>query len=188
VERFVVSAGHGRKEAKAVTNPRRHLWSLCSGILLAGLAARATPAEDKKPEDPCATRGTSIFVRTSEHKMWLCREGATDVSYTVALGAGGIGKRTKRDNKVPLGVYKLGKPRTSSRFHRFIPIGYPTEAQRRAGYTGTDLGIHGPDPMFSWEGTVDWTNGCVAFKTNDEIDAVATWTKSWQPSHIEIVP
>jgi murein L,D-transpeptidase YafK len=110
-----------------------------------------------------------------------------DAELEVALGAGGMGKRAQRDKKTPLGSYAVGKARSSSRYRRFIPIGYPTAAQRRAGYSGSDVGIHGPDPMFTWEGTVDWTNGCIALKKSEDLDVLVVWTDKWQPKQIEIV-
>jgi len=161
--------------------------SVCLALLLTGGRARAMPADAQPTENPCTDRGTALLLRASAHRMWLCRAGAVDAEFEVALGAGGIGKRVKRDKKTPLGSYRVGKPRRSSRYRSFIPIGYPTAAQRRAGYSGSDIGIHGPDPMFSWEGTVDWTNGCIALKENEDIDALVAWTKKWRPKQIEIV-
>jgi hypothetical protein len=161
-----------------------------SVVLVMGQASRpalSAPPAEKQPENPCAGRGTSLFLRASAHRLWLCREGAVDADYEVALGAGGLDKRAQRDKKTPLGSYGVGKPRPSARYRSFIPIGYPTPAQRRAGYTGSDIGIHGPDPMFSWEGTVDWTNGCIALKQSEDIDALVVWTKHWRPKQIEIV-
>ena len=76
--------------------------------------------------------------------MWLCQENKPVGEYKVALGKGGINKIKQGDNKTPLGEYTLGIPRPSSRFGTFIPIGYPTQEQISKGYTGGDIGVHGP--------------------------------------------
>jgi len=137
-------------------------------------------------KDPCSLYGTAVVVDVQARSLWLCELGATQAHYSVALGRGGTGKRTSGDRKTPLGWYALGEPRPSDRFGVFIPISYPTEAQRRRGFTGGEIGIHGPQRRFEWAGSwntkVDWTDGCIALGTLDEAMRVATFVREHAPS------
>ena len=137
-------------------------------------------------EDPCFRYETAVVVNVHARSLRLCELGATQAHYPVALGRGGTGKRTQGDRKTPLGSYALGEPRLSDRFGVFIPISYPTVAQRRQGFTGGQIGIHGPQRRFEWAGSwntyVDWTDGCIALGTLDEAMEVATFVSQHAPS------
>ena len=137
-------------------------------------------------EDPCSRYDTAVVVDVHVRSLWLCELGATQAHYPVALGRGGTGKRTRGDRKTPLGSYALGEPRLSDRFGVFIPVSYPTAAQRRRGFTGGEIGIHGPQRRFEWAGSwntyVDWTDGCIALATLDEAMEVATFVREHAPS------
>jgi len=137
-------------------------------------------------EDPCSRYDTAVVVDVHVRSLWLCELGATQAHYPVALGRGGTGKRTAGDRKTPLGWYALGEPRLSDRFGVFIPISYPTAAQRRRGFTGGEIGIHGPQRRFEWAGSwntyVDWTDGCIALATLDEAMEVATFVHEHAPT------
>jgi hypothetical protein len=135
---------------------------------------------------PCSSPSAEIVVATDAHKLWLCESGRPVASYPVALGRGGTDKRVRGDNKTPLGTYALGSPGPSSRFGTFIPVAYPTAEQRLKGFTGSDVGIHGPDRRFRWAGRMnnwfDWTAGCVALATDDDVQAVAAWVRKVKPT------
>ena len=152
---------------------------------LALLTSEARPCFAGEPP-PCSALEPEVVVATRDHALWLCESGRPVASYRVAIGRGGTGKRVQGDNKTPLGSYPLGDPRPSSRFGIFIPIAYPTPEQRIHGFTGADVGIHGPDRRFRWAGSlstsVDWTAGCVALGTDDEAQAVASWVRKRSPS------
>jgi murein L,D-transpeptidase YafK len=141
-----------------------------------GGATRAAP-----PPNPCAGRDSSIVVRTSERALLICDGGAPEARFAVALGAGGIGKRRRGDGKTPLGAYALGTPRRSQDYGLFIPIGYPTAAQARAGFTGDAVGIHGPPRPFAHAGALttlaDWTAGCIAVGSDEEVERIASWVR-----------
>jgi hypothetical protein len=130
-------------------------------------------------EGPCAARGTSVVVVLDRHTLHLCEGGQPKGTYSVALGRGGLGKRREGDNRTPVGAYALGAPQPSRRFGMFIPVGYPTAEQRRLGFTGQAIGIHGPDRRFTWAGwlntAVDWTQGCVAVKSDHAMGEVVEW-------------
>jgi murein L,D-transpeptidase YafK len=145
--------------------------------LLVGLAG----APEAKSKDPCQDEKSSIVVDTKKHRLFLCLENATVGTYRVAIGKGGTPKRKQGDSKTPLGRYALGKPRPSKRYGTFIPVGYPTRKQREQGYTGSAIGIHGPDRSVAWLGALtlltDWTQGCVAVGTDSTIDEIAAWVE-----------
>jgi len=129
--------------------------------------------------DPCAGRGTVLLVQVRQRVMSTCARGLRTGAYRVSMGQGGIGKQRAGDNKLPLGRYALGQPRASRGWHLFIPIGYPTAVQRKAGYTGSAVGIHGP-PRCCQGPTItdtDWTYGCLALGTDKELDQIAAWVK-----------
>jgi murein L,D-transpeptidase YafK len=101
--------------------------------------------------------------------------------YRVRFGFGGLGKTREGDRKTPLGTYALDAPRASAKYGTFIGLGYPTEAQRAAGYTGSAVGVHGPGRSSRWLGRVstwfDTTDGCIALGTDEEMDALAAWVR-----------
>jgi murein L,D-transpeptidase YafK len=132
--------------------------------------------------DPCAGQGTSIVVHTADSELHLCEGGASTKRFPVALGRKGKGKKAQGDARTPLGTYDLGVPRSSREFGTFIPIAYPTVAERKKGYTGRDVGIHGPKRSFRWAGRInawfDWTAGCIAVADDPSIKEIAAWVKS----------
>jgi len=145
-------------------------------VLVFGLAGAP-----EQPTDPCKGEESSIVVDTKKHKLFLCAADTTSGTYRVAIGKGGTPKRKLGDKKTPLGRYALGKPRASRRFGTFIPVGYPTQKQRSEGYTGSAIGIHGPDRSFGWLGALslltDWTLGCIAVGSDAAIEEIAAWVE-----------
>jgi murein L,D-transpeptidase YafK len=141
-------------------------------------------------EGPCQGRTVSVVVETGPHKLSLCEDNKVVKEFKIALGRGGVDKRKRGDNKTPLGEYPLGIPQPSNKFGIFIPIGYPTNTQRAKGFTGSDIGIHGPSHIGKWLGRIttwfDWTQGCIAVGTDDDILEIARWTKEKQVRKIII--
>ncbi|KTD47727.1 L,D-transpeptidase family protein [Legionella quateirensis] len=123
-----------------------------------------------------------INVHTSKRTLNICKHGSVIKTFKVALGYKGIGKKKAGDNKTPIGLYGLAYPRKSNQFKIFIPILYPTSKQAAAGYTGRDVGIHGPTQSskgFNWLNSLPYsTRGCIAVGNNNYIDYVANWVKS----------
>jgi murein L,D-transpeptidase YafK len=144
-------------------------------IILAGIPAAAKA-------EVCSGNLSYLEVNISEAKLFLCDHGRVIRDFRVSLGRGGIDKKVKGDARTPIGKYELGTPRPSSRFIKFIPIGYPTEQQRQRGFTGSDVGVHGPLRYLSWLGglntIVNWTNGCIAVGSEAEISEVADWVNA----------
>jgi L,D-transpeptidase-like protein len=150
--------------------------TLAYGGLLAG---SATWASAPPPHSPCPASGTVLQVDSRARVLSLCRGGVEDASFRVAVGRGGLDKRSEGDGRTPLGQYKLGAARGSARYHLFLPVEYPTEAQVKQGYTGGAIGVHGPHLAFTWLGHAttwpNWTLGCIAVGTRTEIERIAQW-------------
>jgi murein L,D-transpeptidase YafK len=134
---------------------------------------------------------SGINVLTSKRVLNICKNGSVVKTFKVALGYKGIGKKKAGDNKTPIGLYNLAHPRKSNQFNLFIPILYPTSRQLAAGYTGRDVGIHGPtqsSKLFSWLNNLPFsTRGCIAVGTNTHIQYVANWVKANPGSKVLII-
>lgn len=136
-------------------------------------------------KDPCLNEGTKVLAYANQRALFLCENGRAVRSYAIAIGTGGINKKVEGDGKTPIGVYPLSAPRASAKFGTFIPVGYPTDAERRAAPPGTDLGkaigIHGPARDTRCFGflnvSFDWTDGCLAVASDTLINEIASWVK-----------
>lgn len=174
------------------------LLSLLSGSVGATENSSA-PAETVTPAAPepipimkCLNPALHITVIASQGLLILCEKGEGTKTYRVSLGTGGIDKKIEGDRKTPSGIYTLGKPRSSDRFGIFIPVDYPTQAQKLAGFTGAGVGIHGPDRAYQFLGDltvmVNWTAGCIAVGYDLEINEIKDWILEKHPQFIQITP
>ena len=140
----------------------------------------------------CRPGETGVVVDTRGHQMHLCKDGQIDRSFVVALGSGGVGKQKQGDARTPLGRYGLGPPRVSKNFHIFVPVGYPTAEQARMGFTGSAIGIHGPPRGYGTLAQLamlvaqDWTIGCIAVATDEDIEAVAAWLRKHEVKNVRL--
>jgi hypothetical protein len=165
------------KEAAMFPSPA----SLLFVALLTATAPPTPRSRQDRPSGTCDAGETGVVVDTTAHRLHLCERGAVKARFAVALGMNGVDKRRTGDNRTPLGIYPLGTPRASASFHRFVPVAYPTPAQARAGLTGSAIGIHGPprglDGIARLQALVatDWTAGCIAVATDDDIEAIVRW-------------
>ena len=152
------------------------------------LGAGAVWAHTESKRRLCPGSGNIVVVDTTTRVLCLCRDGQEDGRFRVAIGRGGPGKRSTLDGKTPLGRYHLGVAIPSSRFHLFLPIGYPTPDQRARGYTGIAIGVHGPDRRFAWLGhwtaLPNWTQGCIAVGTQGEVEQIARWVGAQRDGEI----
>jgi murein L,D-transpeptidase YafK len=176
--------------------------------------APAPPAPERvepepPPPAPCE-RILRIEVHKREHRLHAFCEGGAVVGMPVALGREPEGpKRVAGDHRTPEGLYHIAGRAERSRFHRFLPIDYPSAADadtalaagiisssdhRRILWAhdrgtlppgdtplGGELGFHGEGER--WEGTsshIDWTYGCIALG-DDDIDFVAARVERGTP-------
>lgn len=158
--------------------------ALTSLLLVPPLALLLTCAH-RSPPPACPPAGPVVLVEAAEHRLVLCDAGAASAAFPVSLGRAGTGKRAEGDRRTPLGAYGLGAPRSSAGYGTFIPIDYPTPEQRRAGFTGGHVGIHGPARAMRWAGRLntwaDWTAGCVALGSDPDVRAVAAFVERQRP-------
>jgi murein L,D-transpeptidase YafK len=147
---------------------------------------------DAVEHNDCETLGTSVLIDTKGRQLSLCLDGLTVERFPVGLGEEGVGKTKQGDLKTPIGTYRLGRPRKSGRgFNLFIPVKYPTSRQRKQGYTGGAIGVHGPQRDFAeWPegtyGTQDWTEGCIAVGSDEEIERISSWVKDHKVRDVHI--
>jgi murein L,D-transpeptidase YafK len=168
-------------------------WLITASLLFAGTSLGRSAAAADGLTDPCAELSFAhVVVRTEEHRLYLCAKDRTVVSsYPVRLARNGVGKTRAGDGKVPIGTYPLGRPRPSKKYGTFVPIGFPLPEQQRRGYTGGDVGIHGPDRRVRWLGrlvnTFDTTDGCVGVASDREMDEIAAWLRRKAVDRIVLV-
>jgi len=185
--------------ASAGTGRRVLILAATTGVVLisAGLVCVGLPAgfsawaHLRVPHAGCPPAGTLVQVDTAARILSLCRAGREEAFFRVALGRGGIDKRIEGDFRTPLGRYALSPARSSARFHLFLAVGYPTREQASRGLTGSAIGVHGPDIGYAWLGhatiLADWTLGCVALGTRDEVEQVARWVRRHSVGQIVIL-
>lgn len=178
--------------------------ALCAGAAVALACARPEPAAPPAPPTaeaeapapaPCE-RLESIVVRKAERILVAACEGGGALRMPVALARVAGPKRMRGDRRMPEGEFRIAAPmRPSERFHRFLPIDYPTPADAARGLAegligqrthdaivrahregrmppqetalGGHLGFHGEGRRWRGSGALDWTEGCVALSDAD---------------------
>jgi murein L,D-transpeptidase YafK len=183
-----------------------------AGALLAGCATRPseTPVAGAPTLDSTVSLADAptcpwiehIEVRKSERRLVArCNPGPA-LAMKVALGRQPVGPKTRKgDQRTPEGSYVVSGPATRNRYHRFIPIDYPSRHDADVGLElgtisaaeharivarlthdrpppqdtalGGELGLHGEGPRWQGESAgLDWTFGCIAVRDH-EIDFLA---------------
>jgi len=172
------------------------------GILLFGLLSLSVI-----PNSAWADNGIWIDVDTSAHTLSVMQGNAIQTVFkNVAIGRYGTtwSKMTK-DDKTPLGRFRVGWVNEKSRYYRFFGLNYPNlDTAKRAldenriteetwlsileakimGKTppqntplGGHIGIHGIGRGDQEiHHQYNWTNGCIAL-TNEQIDQLGKWIK-----------
>lgn len=168
------------------------------------------PAPDPRSL-PCLTV-VRIEVRKRARVLEAtCAEGGLRV-HPIALSREPVGAKTRRgDQRMPEGDYHLVGPPRASRFHRFVPIDYPSladadralvekqiplavhraiAAAHRAGRLppqdtalGGLVGFHGEGARWRGDLDLDWTEGCIALP-DEGIDWLATHARPGTPVSI----
>jgi len=178
---------------------------LALALLLAACGPRPAPVpevlappEALSPLLPPCHRIERIEVSRSRRLLQATCEGGGRLELRVALGRDGKApKRSAGDLRTPEGLYRIsGPPRSSWRYHLFIPIDYPAIADAEVALgegrlsgreywrirdahdrgeapppdtvLGGDIGFHGEGKR--WRGDsehLDWTYGCIAMSDTD---------------------
>lgn len=177
--------------------------ALAAAVIAAGACARPAPPEPpapppaaERPAPPLCERIEAIEVRKSERALVAACAGGGELRLPVALARAAGPKRARGDQRMPEGEYRIAGPlRPSQRFHRFLPIDYPSVAdaerafaERRIGAVERDaivrahrarrlppqetalgghLGFHGEGKRWRGSGALDWTEGCIALADGD---------------------
>jgi murein L,D-transpeptidase YafK len=134
-----------------------------------------------------------IIVIKSQKRLFLIDGQDLVASYPVALGWEPGPKQRQEDLKTPEGRYENCWLKTESKFYKAIYVTYPNAAERRKGYTGGGIEIHGLErlkfgaerflgPWIVWFG---WTKGCVMV-TNPDMDEIIGAVAF--PVTVEILP
>jgi murein L,D-transpeptidase YafK len=161
------------------------------GVLFVSLSVTSCASMTDGTTNPCMGLENAVVIDTKSEHMWLCHSSSSSKDFDIAIGSGGADKRKEGDHKTPLGDYTLGSPRPSwEGFHTFIPIGFPRDDQRAQGFTGGKIGIHGPPENWRWLGAattwVNWTRGCIAVGSVDDIVEIAGWVKRHETNQVII--
>lgn len=181
---------------------KQNSFILYLAILLIGLFGLSV-----MPSFVRADNGIWIDVDTTEHTLSVMQGDTIQAVFkNVAIGRYGTtwSKMTK-DDKTPLGKFRVGWINEKSRYYRFFGLNYPNlDTAKRAldenriteetwlsiltakimGKTppqdtllGGHIGIHGIGRGDqSIHHSYNWTNGCVAL-TNEQIDQLGKWIK-----------
>lgn len=154
-----------------------------------------------------ADTGVWIDVDTEEHTLFVMQGDAVQAVFeNVAIGRfGTTWSKVTKDDKTPLGQFRVGWINEKSRYYRFYGLNYPNlDTAKRAfeenridedtwlsilaakirGKTppqntplGGHIGIHGIGKGDrEIHHQYNWTNGCIAL-TNEQIDRLGKWIK-----------
>lgn len=170
----------------------------CPGVRAAALGDDPVLARSRSP----AARVTRVVIKKREHTLQLVAGEVVVSSYTVAIGPGGLGPKTREGDMVtPVGRYHVTMHQPSQ-YKVFLRLDYPNaeDVKRFAllkqrgtlpasARIGGDIGIHGPpvgipEPIKSALKTRDWTAGCIAVD-DDEISDIARLVRDGTPVDIE---
>ena len=155
-----------------------------------------------------------ILIRKSEHLLVARCDPGPVIVMSVAIGRSPIGtKQAHGDQRTPEGNYRVSGPAKASRFHRLIPIDFPSRrdadsALARGAITpseharivarraqerpppqntalGGHIGLHGEGQKWQGESAgLDWTYGCIAVR-DAEIDFLAQRVRFGTPVWIQ---
>ena len=152
-----------------------------------------------------------IEVRKSERTLTAHCHGGGRLEFSIALSRESGPKRERGDLRTPEGDYRIAAQGRRSRFHRFIPIDYPSLADAEVALAegrisvaerdaialahrhgrlppqdtalGGHLGFHGEGERWQGDLDLDWTEGCFAL-ADAAIDLLASRAPPGTPVHI----
>jgi len=159
---------------------------------------------------PCLLLGADdvwVDVDTGARELRVMQaDQVLRVFENISIGRNGVtSSKAVRDQKTPLGSYRIRRINRESRFHIYFGFDYPNleqsqrafragrisydqlKAIRRAHYLGQEppsdtplggfIGIHGlGEGDAGIHEDFNWTEGCIAL-TNDQVDELARWLR-----------
>jgi len=195
------------------------LWlSACAGWLERPAAppppeapTRASVAPSAAP--PRCERIEGLEVRKSLRTLIARCRGGGELAFPIALSREPGAKRARGDQRTPEGAYRIAAPGRPSRFHRFVPIDYPSLADAEAALAegritagerdaialahregrlppqdtalGGHLGFHGEGTRWRGDLDLDWTEGCFAL-ADEAIETLSAGAPPGTP--VQILP
>lgn len=134
----------------------------------------------------CPQGEPRIVVDTASHALLLCERGELTRRFEIAIGSNGPAPRRVGWAQTPLGDFTLLAPRPSSSFHVFVPLKNPDPAR----FSAWAIGIHGPQRGWEHAGHVNvetnWTLGCIAVSSDEEMDFIAQWIRTAHARRITV--
>ena len=158
-------------------------------VIITGFFSILTPTEQVSSKTICKSHSIDHIEYDSEHnQLSICVKNKPIQSFNASHGSKGMGKKKKGDRKTPVGLYTIQKPRkSSSAWRTFIYIDYPTKTQKKKGFTGSAVGLHGPYKFFPYlNDRVNFGAGCIIVSKNSDIDAIEKHVLSLGINHIYI--
>src|SRR5262245_12674371 len=168
------------------------------------------PPPPPAPPPPCE-HIDRVEVRKSERTLVAECAGGARLAFAISLSREPGPKRARGDRRTPEGQYRIAARARPSRFHRFIPIDYPSlaDADRALGEglitpaereaiagahregrlppqdtpLGGYLGFHGEGRRWRGNLDLDWTEGCFAL-ADRAIELLAELAPPGTPVHI----
>jgi murein L,D-transpeptidase YafK len=166
-------------------------------IVVLSLVAAGLGGCASRPE-LAPTQIDRVLVRKGERTLQLLQKGAVYREYRISLGDQPLGHKLREgDERTPEGNYVLDWRNPNSGFHKSLHISYPNGLDRAIAQAhGTSAGgmimIHGlpnwlSSPQLAAEyRNSDWTNGCIAVGSNEEMDEIWALVRDGTP--ITILP
>lgn len=138
--------------------------------------------------DVCKSKTNELVYFGKTNVLVACESEKPQFAMRVVIGSEGLGKSREGNRKSPVGTYWLGYPRHSELFGIFIPVGYPNLANIAQGFTGSDIGIHGPARPLACHPDLtllkNWTAGCLAVGRDSQTIALSEWLLDHWPGKI----
>jgi murein L,D-transpeptidase YafK len=160
-------------------------------VTLATFSSEALSAND--PPLPASAMADKVIVLKGDRKLLLMKGDEVLKTYIVSLGGNPIGGKIRQgDSKTPEGNYVLDRHNAHSQYHKSIHISYPNaedvaRARKLGVRPGGDVFLHGlPNDFRGPSGFGDWTEGCIAVTSNQEMDEI--WRMVADGTPIEIKP
>ena len=161
-----------------------------------GLAtATLSPSVSAAQTAGLAPRADRVVIEKAAHRMTLFDGDRAIRSYDIALGHGGLARKTRQgDGRTPEGRYQIDSRNPQSHYHLALHISYPEARDVKAAAAlgaspGGDIMIHGLPNGLGAIGSLhrssDWTAGCIAV-TDAEIEEI--WRSVPDGTPVEIRP
>lgn len=163
------------------------------------LFAVAVAGCSSQPEEAAASAYVDrVLVRKAERRLELHKDGGVYRAYRISLGERPQGHKIQEgDERTPEGNYVLDWRNPQSAYHKSIHVSYPNALDRTVARSlgvspGGMIMIHGlpnwlSSPRLAAEyRNLDWTDGCIAVGSNEEMDEIWRLVRDGTP--ITILP